>query len=83
MARQVLHHRGGRRTKARAADATPRSGRETTGDEAVSLRRAILWSAAAFLAVGVVGLLLAPGLLLVWVVLLVFGIAAVPQAFRR
>jgi hypothetical protein len=44
-------------------------------------RRAILWSAAAFLAVAVAGLLFAPGLRLLWVVLLVFGIAAVPQAF--
>jgi hypothetical protein len=46
-------------------------------------RRAILWSAAAFLAVAVAGLLFAPGLRLLWVVLLVFGIAAVPQALRR
>jgi hypothetical protein len=46
-------------------------------------RRAILWSAAAFLAVAVAGLLLAPGLRLLWVVLLVFGIAAVPQALRH
>ena len=46
-------------------------------------RRAILWSAAAFLAVAVAGLLLAPGLRLLWVVLLVFGIAAAPQALRH
>jgi hypothetical protein len=46
-------------------------------------RRAILWSAAAFLAVSVAGLLFAPGLRLLWVVLLVFGIAAVPQALRN
>jgi hypothetical protein len=46
-------------------------------------RRAILWSAAAFLAVAVAGLVLAPGLRVLWVVLLVFGIAAVPQALRR
>jgi hypothetical protein len=46
-------------------------------------RRAILWSAAASLAVAVAGLLFAPGLGLLWVVLLVFGIAAVPQALRR
>jgi hypothetical protein len=46
-------------------------------------RRAILWSATAFLAVAVAGLLFAPGLRLLWVVLLVFGIAAVPQALRR
>lgn len=46
-------------------------------------RRAILWSAAGFLAVAVAGLLFAPGLRLLWVVLLVFGIAAVPQALRR
>jgi hypothetical protein len=43
-------------------------------------RRAILWSAAAFLAAAVAGLLFAPGLALLWVVLLIFGIAAVPQA---
>jgi hypothetical protein len=46
-------------------------------------RRAILWSAAGFLAVALAGLLLAPGLELLWVVLLVFGIAAVPHALRR
>jgi hypothetical protein len=46
-------------------------------------RRAILWSATAFLAVAVAGLLIAPGLRLLWVVLLVFGVAAVPQALRR
>jgi hypothetical protein len=46
-------------------------------------RRAILWSAAAFLAVAVAGLLFAPGLRLLWVVLLVLGIAAIPQALRR
>lgn len=46
-------------------------------------RRAILWSAAAFLAVAVAGLLFAPGLRLLWVLLLVFGIAAVPQALAR
>ncbi len=46
-------------------------------------RRAILWSAAAFLAAALAGLILAPGLRLLWVVLLVFGIAAVPQALRR
>jgi cyanate permease len=46
-------------------------------------RRAILWSAAAFLAVAVAGLLFAPGLRLLWVILLGFGIAAVPQALRR
>lgn len=80
MARQV--RRRGRQREPRTADAAPRS-REKLGDEAVSLRRAILWSAAAFLAVGVAGLLLAPGLRFLWVVLLIFGIAAVPQAFRR
>ncbi len=46
-------------------------------------RRAILWSAAAFLAVAVAGLHFAPGLRLLWAVLLVFGVAAVPQALRR
>jgi hypothetical protein len=50
---------------------------------AAAERRAILWSAAAFLAVAVAGIALAPGLLVLWVVLLVFGIAAVPQALRR
>jgi hypothetical protein len=43
-------------------------------------RRAILWSATAFLAVAVGGFLFAPGLRLLWVVLFVFGVAAVPQA---
>lgn len=46
-------------------------------------RRAILWSAVAFLTLAVAGFLFAPGLRLLWVVLLVFGIAAVPRALRR
>ena len=46
-------------------------------------RRAILWAATVFLAVAVAGFLFAPGLRLLWVVVLVFGIAAVPQAFRH
>jgi hypothetical protein len=51
--------------------------------DSASLRRAILWSAAAFLAVGVVGFLVAPGLRLLWIVFLLFGVAAVPAAFQR
>jgi hypothetical protein len=52
-----------------------------TTDEAGSLRRATLWSAAAILGVAVAGLLLAPELHFVRVVLLIFGASAVPQAF--
>jgi hypothetical protein len=50
---------------------------------AAAERRAVLWSAAAFLAIAVVGLLFAPGLHLWWAVLLFFGVAAVPPALRR
>jgi purine-cytosine permease-like protein len=66
----------------RAADAAM-SKPEEARQEAASLRRAILWSAAAFLAVAVTGLLVVPGLRFLWIVLLIFGIAAVPQAFSR
>ena len=40
------------------------------------------WAGAVLVAVGVIGLYLAPGALLVWVVLIVFGVTAVPMAFR-
>ncbi len=40
-----------------------------------------MWSGAAFLAVGLAGLVLLPVLWVLWLVLVVFGIAAVPQAF--
>lgn len=66
----------------RDADATMSKPDEARQEQA-SLRRAILWSAAAFLAVAVTGLLLLPGLRILWIVLLIFGIAAVPQAFSR
>lgn len=48
-----------------------------------ALRRKLLWSAAAFISLGVAGFALVPGLRLVWVIVIVFGVAAVPQAFRR
>jgi Flp pilus assembly protein TadB len=56
---------------------------EKTDRDPASLRRAILWSATAFLAVAIAGFWFAPGLRLLWVVIVVFGVAAVPQAFRR
>jgi len=56
---------------------------DQTPEEAASLRRAILWSAAGFLGVAVGGFLVAPGLRFLWIVLLLFGIAAVPAAFQR
>jgi cyanate permease len=39
------------------------------------------WAGALLVAVGVIGLYFAPGALLVWVVLMVFGVTAVPMAF--
>jgi hypothetical protein len=51
--------------------------------DAAALRRTMLWSAAAFVGVGVAGFAFAPGLTLVWAIVLLFGIAAIPQAFRR
>ncbi len=38
------------------------------------------WAAAALAAIAVVGMLAAPSLLPIWIILLVLGIAAVPQA---
>jgi hypothetical protein len=46
------------------------------------LRRVVLWIGAAFVAVAVIGLAFARELLVLWVVLLVFGVAAVPQTLR-
>ena len=43
--------------------------------------RATGWAGAVLAAFAVVGLLVAPSLRLVWIVLLVFAVAAVPQAF--
>ena len=68
---------------ARGAAAGGKSEVKQTPLNRAAERRAILWSAAAFLAVAVAGLLFVPGLRLLWVVLLVFGIAAVPQALRH
>jgi hypothetical protein len=51
--------------------------------EMASFRRAVLWSAVAFLAIAVAGLLLAPGLQFLWIMLLVIAVTAVPQAFLR
>jgi len=65
------------------AKGTEVGGGTTAAAEPASERRAILWSAAAFLGVALAGLVFAPGLDLLWFVLLVFGIAAVPQALRR
>lgn len=53
----------------------------TDGDAA--LQRAVLWGAASFLGVALAGLLFAPSLGPLWVGILVFGLAAVPAAFRR
>jgi hypothetical protein len=51
--------------------------------ERVGERRAILWVGAWLAAVALVGHLLAPGADLLWLVLLLFAVAAVPQAFIR
>lgn len=73
------------RSQARNARAENVSVREAdhTREEAAALRRALLWSAAGFLAVAILGLLLVPGMRFLWIVLLVCGIAAVPAAFQR
>jgi len=47
------------------------------------MRRTLLWTDSSFVAVAVIGLALVPALTLVWSLVLVFGIAAVPQAFLR
>ncbi len=57
--------------------------RRESAQHASSLRRTTLWVAAAFVGLAVAGLAIAPSLRLLWLMLLVFGIAAVPQAFRR
>ena len=46
-------------------------------------RRAILWGGALFAAAALVGHLLAPDADIVWLVLLLFAVAAVPQALIR
>lgn len=48
-------------------------------------RRAIFWSAALVAAIALLGLLFLPAIRLIWIVLLVFAVAAVPQslAFTR
>jgi hypothetical protein len=46
-------------------------------------RRAILWGGALLAAAALVGHLLAPGANLLWLVLLFFAVASVPQAFIR
>jgi hypothetical protein len=43
-------------------------------------QRATAWAGAALAAIAVFGLLYAPGLLVLWIVLLVFAVAAIPQA---
>ena len=43
-------------------------------------QRATAWAGVALAAIAVLGLLYARGLLLLWIVLLVFAIAAIPQA---
>ena len=77
-----------RRARERVQERSPHAkadvaSRETAAGEAASLERAVLWSAAAFVAVGVVGFLVVPGLRFLWIVFLIFGIAAVPAALRR
>ena len=46
-----------------------------------STLRASAWAAVVLAAVAVVGLVAAPSVRLLWIVLLVFAVAAVPQAF--
>lgn len=48
-----------------------------------SLVTATAWSAALFAAIAVVGLFALPSLKLIWIVLLVFAIVAVPQVLLR
>ena len=51
--------------------------------ERARARRAILWGGALLAAAAVVGLVLAPSVDLLWLVLLFFAIASVLQAFIR
>jgi len=67
---------------AKGATAGGKGEAEQPSLNAAAERRAVLWSAAAFLAIAVVGLLFAPGLRSLWAVLLFFGVAAVPPALR-
>jgi hypothetical protein len=67
---------------AKGATAGGKGEAEQPSLNAAAERRAVLWSAAAFLAIAVVGLLFAPGLRLLWAVLLFFAVAAVPPALR-
>jgi hypothetical protein len=53
-------------------------GRFAVYDTAAS--RAIAWAGVAVAAVGIAGLIVFPGLLLLWAVLLGFGAATVPRA---
>jgi hypothetical protein len=46
-------------------------------------RRAILWGGAGLAAAAVIGLVFAPGVDLLWLVLLFFAVASVPQALIR
>ena len=46
-----------------------------------STMRAAGWAAAVLAGVAVVGLVAAPSVRLLWIVMLVFAVAAVPQAF--
>ena len=43
-------------------------------------QRATAWAGVALAAIAVLGLLFARGLVLLWIVLLVFAVAAIPQA---
>ncbi len=53
-------------------------------DDAAATRRTVLWVGVVLVAIAVIGFVLVPALRLVWWLLLVFGILAVPQAlFRR
>ena len=45
------------------------------------MRRTVLWVGVVLVAIAVIGFALVPALRVVWVLLLVFGLLAVPQAF--
>jgi len=53
------------------------------GGDRARERRTILWGGALLAAAAVVGHLLAPGANIVWLLLLFFAVAAIPQAFIR
>ena len=54
--------------------------RRQTDQEAAKQFRATAWSAVGLAAAAVAGLIAVPGMRMIWIVMLVFAVAAVPQS---